>query len=943
AASAALHLHPSFPPALFNQAEALDRLALTDQGRLAWRRLLELDGASGWAHEAGAALERRGGISEAEAWERTRRHLEQAAAAAEPDALAREVAAAAERFAQPLRLLGEENLLGEWAERRFQGDERGAAAALRFARAIGGVLAERHRDWMLHDSVAVLDAVTAGDARTVAKAHAARLAAGHRALRFARSLYERGDTGQAALWFARAKAQLAAGGSPLANWAELYEAICSYYVPDRPAALARLEQLERRLAGARFVTLEGRVQWMIGLILFDTGEWSRALAAYRAALLRFQSCHEAENEAAVENLVAITFDYLGDDESAWRHRLTALALLPRVLDPRRLVNIYGAAARSLAGFHPEAALYFAERNAAVAARGGNPQVATVAYWQRALVEHAVGDEASALADLVRSREQVSKVPDPSVRLQQSGDIDLAAGLVASAGSPAAALASLKRALDSYRGAGYLFGVPAILTQRARIYRALGDDSRAEATLLEGIAATETLTGQVSEESLRRSYVAHHLDIYDEMAHLQVVGRRDPGLGLAYAERRRAIQLLETYGAAGPAKGAHLLGAAALPSARVAGASAPAGLASAARCLEPGTVLVEYLVAGDALITFLVERDSAVQARFAEHEGAPLARLSSALLAAIERGGTGAELHGLLAELGERLLRRLSPTLDGARRIVFVPDRMLYAVPFAALVDPVHGDYLVERHRVAIALSAASCTPQGAGARASLALPGRVLLVGDPAFNPGLFPSLPRLPAARAEIAQLRRLYPQATVLVEAAATRGAFLAGLPRAELVHFSGHAVVHPELPARSALILADDAGGAPGAVFAPELAALTLAGTRLVVLAACNTGRGSLGQSDGVADLVRPFFAAGVPAVIATLWNVDDRAAARLSGALHRRLAAGLDAEAALRGAQLELLGGPEPDLRSPAAWAPFQLLGTAFPVIRPAERSPPRPEP
>jgi CHAT domain-containing protein len=165
------------------------------------------------------------------------------------------------------------------------------------------------------------------------------------------------------------------------------------------------------------------------------------------------------------------------------------------------------------------------------------------------------------------------------------------------------------------------------------------------------------------------------------------------------------------------------------------------------------------------------------------------------------------------------------------------------------------------------------------------------------------------------------------VLQGAAATRGAFLAGLGRASVVEFGGHAVVHPDLPGRSALVLADGPGGASGALYARDLAGLALPHTELVVLAACGTARGDLSRTDGVASLVHPFLAAGVPAVVASLWNVDDAATARLSLALHRRLAAGEDAAAALRSAQLELLRGPRESLRSPLAWAPFELFGAA----------------
>jgi CHAT domain-containing protein len=77
--------------------------------------------------------------------------------------------------------------------------------------------------------------------------------------------------------------------------------------------------------------------------------------------------------------------------------------------------------------------------------------------------------------------------------------------------------------------------------------------------------------------------------------------------------------------------------------------------------------------------------------------------------------------------------------------------------------------------------------------------------------------------------------------------------------------------------------------------------------------------------VSSLARPFLAAGVPAVVASLWNVGDRATAPLLVAFHRRLRDGRDPLSALRAAQLELLRGPAPALRSPASWAAFEVFG------------------
>ncbi len=65
--------------------------------------------------------------------------------------------------------------------------------------------------------------------------------------------------------------------------------------------------------------------------------------------------------------------------------------------------------------------------------------------------------------------------------------------------------------------------------------------------------------------------------------------------------------------------------------------------------------------------------------------------------------------------------------------------------------------------------------------------------------------------------------------------------------------------------------------------------------------------------------------VPAVVAGLWQVDDRPMAELMTAFHRHLGGGADPLRALHSAQLELFTSSDEVLRSPASWAGFEVLG------------------
>ena len=98
-----------------------------------------------------------------------------------------------------------------------------------------------------------------------------------------------------------------------------------------------------------------------------------------------------------------------------------------------------------------------------------------------------------------------------------------------------------------------------------------------------------------------------------------------------------------------------------------------------------------------------------------------------------------------------------------------------------------------------------------------------------------------------------------------------------------------------------------------------------TQVVILAACRTAQGQTRRGEGVLSLARPVLAAGVPSVVGTLWDIDDRAASRFLVDLHRRLTGGRSAPDALREAQIESIRSSSADASASATWAAFVAMG------------------
>jgi len=112
-----------------------------------------------------------------------------------------------------------------------------------------------------------------------------------------------------------------------------------------------------------------------------------------------------------------------------------------------------------------------------------------------------------------------------------------------------------------------------------------------------------------------------------------------------------------------------------------------------------------------------------------------------------------------------------------------------------------------------------------------------------------------------------------------------------------------------------------GDNGVLTAFETLNLDLDGTELVVLSACDTGRGESSTADEVLGLRRSFQVAGAKGILMSMWSVDDEATTDLMKKFYQEWIANGDPYTALRKAALTI---KEHHL-NPYYWAPFVLYG------------------
>ena len=305
-----------------------------------------------------------------------------------------------------------------------------------------------------------------------------------------------------------------------------------------------------------------------------------------------------------------------------------------------------------------------------------------------------------------------------------------------------------------------------------------------------------------------------------------------------------------------------------------------------------------------------------------------------------------ELGRYLQQLHAALIEPIAQWLpeDDRQRVIFIPHRELFRVPFAALQDD-EGRYLIQQHTILTAPSIQSLElARQHRDRIQTVNATDALVVGNPAFPDALQADYgwQALPGAEREAQQIggylsQHLGTPLEVLFHDQATETRVKERLHDARFIHLathgslasSGEAADLPGLqysliPGVLAFAASDQDDGR---LTADELLELTIndpLNAELVVLSACQTGQGTI-TSDGVYGLSRTLLRAGVPTLVVSLWDASDYHTVELMDEFYRQfLEQGQDKAQALRQAMLRMI---EQGDNNPQYWAAFTLVGEA----------------
>ncbi len=287
---------------------------------------------------------------------------------------------------------------------------------------------------------------------------------------------------------------------------------------------------------------------------------------------------------------------------------------------------------------------------------------------------------------------------------------------------------------------------------------------------------------------------------------------------------------------------------------------------------------------------------------------------------------------------------LEPVIEfnGNRRLVIVPDGPLAYLPFELLLTSDAGSggnnyrdlpYLLRELPVSYSYSATlwqeSLRKSSFSRRRVLAMapayeylsmPGEDIVSSRQYYRDKLVP----LPGAREEAERIAGLM-DGVALLDDEATEGNFKSIAAEYDLLHFAMHTLIDDDNPMFSKLVFSDtETGDEDGLLNTYEIYNLEL-NAGLAVLSSCRSGYGEMRRGEGIMSLARGFLYAGVPSIVMTHWEIEDKSGAEIMVGFYRYLLKGYRKDEALRLARIDFLDSSDQLRAHPYFWGAYVCIG------------------
>jgi CHAT domain-containing protein/uncharacterized protein YecT (DUF1311 family) len=861
------------PQIAWTRAAVIEAYHVRERSIAAWRDALNLEPRSEWNALARQRLNELQQPTDAERWPSARGRLLEMRD--DDPALFRSV----DGFRQQVRLWCEDELLPKWGEAVLRGDPS-AAVWLAKTAALGQALEQATGAREVADAV---DAIRTADESTVR-----RLARGHVHYGAGRAADRDSRVAESIRGMDAAVAALTPDVTPFAWRARAEHAGMLYMSNDYAAARAELQKLPLDDKQQMSNACKGFIHALFGIVDLQTGSYKEAADHYLRGAEAFRAAGERDYEATLLSRLADALDRAGDPVQAHSQRQRALQILERTGDPQHVHDtIYGAARAAIVNEQTAVGAFFLDALVAHDQTAGDPaKTCTALMWRSAFrFHHRVLDPAA--TDLADAERMCRSIPDRSMRERALANLELAKSALGSDEASAGPLTGLNDAIAYYQRTDSHAWLRAAYFARARRLEKRGDAAGAERDFRAALDENDTSRAKIDERQLRMSFTATADEVEDGYVEFLLRQHRDED-AFHVTDRRRLRELVDS------------------PTARWPGAGAL--LPDIQKSLPLGATLIEYRVLSKTIVAWIISADGFSTVTLP----VSLAEIRPAI-AALESAAPESVLKANASLLYDALVRPIERLLNDSKTLIIVPDDDLERIAYGGLYDRVRQRSLLDACATVVAPSAELFADSRLRWVERSRRNDRVVVVRAATGSA----DLDALPEAAKEAQSIAGIYRNARIIDASSATRGLLLSEIAEGSILQFVGHTVVDVD-PSSRALRLGE---AQQSRMRMADIVGASLPKLRLVYLSACETDRGPILKAEGSNSLARSFFAAGVPAVVGTLWPIDDEAAQLAARTFHEHLLRGETPAESLRQAQL-ILASRGWKFRD---WATLRLIG------------------
>ncbi|MFN5398289.1 MAG: tetratricopeptide repeat protein [Pseudanabaena sp.] len=333
-------------------------------------------------------------------------------------------------------------------------------------------------------------------------------------------------------------------------------------------------------------------------------------------------------------------------------------------------------------------------------------------------------------------------------------------------------------------------------------------------------------------------------------------------------------------------------------------------------IPQGTALLYPLILGDRLEIILFSPNTTPISRTVKISQKELETLVTDFRATLLDAGSE-DVKEPAAQLYQLLIKPIEAELVQAKTttILYAPDGILRYIPIAALYDG--KQWLAEKYRISNLISYSlfdfSAQPKNSPNILAGAFGGKA---GEQKHGQTA------LPATLKEVQAIANSFTNSVTLIEENFSRQAIESKFKNHNILHLATHAEFNIGVPDNSFIIF-----GNGDKIRLNEITDWQIPNIDLIVLSACQTGVGKLGDGVEILGFGYQVQKAGAKNAIASLWKVDDAGTQALMVAFYDELKKGnVTSTEALHRAQVSLIKSSE--FNHPNYWSAFFAIGNGL---------------